>query len=106
MENQEQTTHKRRVRYKGTHPRNFHEKYKELQPEKYKDTITDSIGSIGESMENLTHWTENFDPYEEKMKEMATLARQQQMAMGSPEYRSHRRSRGGKLRRSHRWGSA
>lgn len=50
--------------------------------EKYKDTITDSIGSIGESMENLTHWTENFDPYEEKMKEMATLARQQQMAMG------------------------
>ncbi len=31
--------HKRRVRYKGTHPRNYHEKYKELQPEKYKDTI-------------------------------------------------------------------
>lgn len=31
--------HKRRVRYKGTHPRNFHEKYKELNPEKYKDTI-------------------------------------------------------------------
>ena len=31
--------HKRRVRYKGTHPRHFHEKYKELNPEKYKDTI-------------------------------------------------------------------
>ncbi len=31
--------HKRRVRYKGTHPRNYHEKYKELQPEKYQDTI-------------------------------------------------------------------
>jgi 16S rRNA (cytosine1402-N4)-methyltransferase len=31
--------HKRRVRYKGTHPRNYNEKYKELQPEKYKDTI-------------------------------------------------------------------
>ncbi|SHJ82270.1 16S rRNA (cytosine1402-N4)-methyltransferase [Hespellia stercorisuis DSM 15480] len=31
--------HKRRVRYKGTHPRNFKEKYKELQPEKYADTI-------------------------------------------------------------------
>ena len=31
--------HKRRVRYKGTHPRKFEEKYKELQPEKYKDTI-------------------------------------------------------------------
>lgn len=31
--------HKRRVRYKGTHPRNYQEKYKELQPEKYADTI-------------------------------------------------------------------
>ena len=38
MEEQEQK-HKRRVRYKGTHPRNFNEKYKELQPEKYSDTI-------------------------------------------------------------------
>lgn len=27
--------HKRRVHYKGTHPRNFRERYKELQPEKY-----------------------------------------------------------------------
>jgi len=27
--------HKRRVRYKGTHPRRFEEKYKELNPEKY-----------------------------------------------------------------------
>ena len=27
--------HKRRVRYKGTHPRKFEEKYKELNPEKY-----------------------------------------------------------------------
>lgn len=31
--------HKRRVRYKGTHPRSFKEKYKELQPELYPDTI-------------------------------------------------------------------
>lgn len=31
--------HKRRVRYKGTHPRTFEEKYKEHQPEKYADTI-------------------------------------------------------------------
>ena len=38
MENQEQT-HERRVRYKGTHPRNYKEKYKELQPEKYADTV-------------------------------------------------------------------
>ena len=35
----EEKTHKRRVRYKGTHPRNFKEKYKELQPEKYAETI-------------------------------------------------------------------
>ena len=34
-----ETEHKRRVRYKGTHPRNFHEKYKEANPEKYADTI-------------------------------------------------------------------
>lgn len=33
------TEHKRRVRYKGTHPRRFEEKYKELNPEKYADTI-------------------------------------------------------------------
>ena len=31
--------HKRRVRYKGTHPRTYAEKYKEQQPEKYADTI-------------------------------------------------------------------
>lgn len=31
--------HKRRVRYKGTHPKKFNEKYKELNPEKYKDTV-------------------------------------------------------------------
>jgi 16S rRNA (cytosine1402-N4)-methyltransferase len=31
--------HKRRVRYSGTHPKNYKEKYKELQPEKYADTI-------------------------------------------------------------------
>lgn len=31
--------HKRRVRYKGTHPKNYKEKYKEHQPEKYGDTI-------------------------------------------------------------------
>lgn len=38
MENQEKQ-HKRRVRYKGTHPRNYKERYKELQPEKYPETI-------------------------------------------------------------------
>ena len=40
---QEQTPHKRRVRYKGKYPRKFEEKYKELQPEKYGDTIAHVI---------------------------------------------------------------
>ena len=31
--------HKRRVRYKGKYPKKFSEKYKELNPEKYKDTV-------------------------------------------------------------------
>lgn len=46
MENQEKT-HKRRVRYSGTHPRNYKEKYKELQPEKYADTIEKVIKKGG-----------------------------------------------------------
>ncbi|MBQ7795530.1 MAG: 16S rRNA (cytosine(1402)-N(4))-methyltransferase RsmH [Lachnospiraceae bacterium] len=36
---EENQVHKRRVRYKGTHPRTFEEKYKEKNPEKYADTI-------------------------------------------------------------------
>lgn len=43
----EEQVHKRRVRYKGTHPRHFHEKYKELNPEKYKDTIEKVISKGG-----------------------------------------------------------
>ena len=39
MEQNPQTPHKRRVRYKGKYPKKFEEKYKELQPEKYQDTI-------------------------------------------------------------------
>lgn len=38
QDNQDQK-HQRRIRYKGTHPKTFKEKYKELQPEKYADTI-------------------------------------------------------------------
>ena len=38
MNNQE-TPHKRRVRYSGTHPKSYKEKYKEHNPEKYADTI-------------------------------------------------------------------
>ena len=46
MEQQEQK-HQRRVRYKGTHPRTFQEKYKEHQPEKYADTIEKVIRKGG-----------------------------------------------------------
>lgn len=46
-DNQTEGTHKRRVRYKGTHPRNYKEKYKELNPEKYKDTIEHVIEKGG-----------------------------------------------------------
>lgn len=38
MDNQE-LKHKRRVRYKGTHPKSYKEKYKELQPGLYSDTV-------------------------------------------------------------------
>jgi 16S rRNA (cytosine1402-N4)-methyltransferase len=38
MDNNEQK-HKRRIRYSGTHPKKFNEKYKELQPELYANTI-------------------------------------------------------------------
>lgn len=31
--------HQRRIRYKGTHPKSYEAKYKELQPEKYQETI-------------------------------------------------------------------
>lgn len=37
--------HKRRVRYKGTHPRNFREKYKEHDPEKYREDVEKIIKS-------------------------------------------------------------
>lgn len=40
----EEKQNKRRVRYSGTHPRSYQEKYKELQPEKYADTISKVIG--------------------------------------------------------------
>lgn len=36
---QEGQKHQRRVRYKGTHPKRYEEKYKELQPEKYPETV-------------------------------------------------------------------
>lgn len=39
----ENTEHKRRVRYAGTHPKAFGEKYKELQPEKYAEDVAKVI---------------------------------------------------------------
>ncbi len=42
MDNQEQK-HQRRPRYKGTHPKVFKDKYKELQPELYADTVAKVI---------------------------------------------------------------
>lgn len=36
---------KRRVRYRGTHPRRFEEKYKELNPEKYPEDLERIVGS-------------------------------------------------------------
>ena len=43
MEQEKQ--HKRRVRYRGTHPRKFEEKYKELNPEKYQGDVEKIIQS-------------------------------------------------------------
>lgn len=46
MDNQEKQ-HKRRVRYSGTHPKNYKEKYKEHQPDKYADTVEKVINKGG-----------------------------------------------------------
>ena len=43
MENMEEKVHKRRVRYAGRYPKNFEEKYKEHDPEKYADTVAHVI---------------------------------------------------------------
>ena len=71
---------------------NFQSVYDQLKPENflgtsdewenYKDTITGSIGDIGEAMSNLTEWTEDFNPYTQKMEELTKAAKQQKMAMG------------------------
>ena len=43
MENND-NQHKRRIHYAGKYPRKFEEKYKELNPEKYADEISNVIG--------------------------------------------------------------
>ena len=47
MEQQPTSEHRRRVRYSGTHPKHFSEKYKELQPDKYGETIEKVIRQGG-----------------------------------------------------------
>ncbi|WP_024864920.1 16S rRNA (cytosine(1402)-N(4))-methyltransferase RsmH [Butyrivibrio sp. FCS014] len=39
----EEKQHKRRAHYSGKYPKRFEEKYKEMDPEKYKDTVTHVI---------------------------------------------------------------
>lgn len=41
--NNQEKNHKRRIRYSGTHPKAFHEKYKELQPAKYAEDVSKII---------------------------------------------------------------
>ena len=43
----QEKVHKRRVRYSGTHPKSYKEKYKEHNPEKYADTIAKVIQKGG-----------------------------------------------------------
>ncbi|WML37030.1 16S rRNA (cytosine(1402)-N(4))-methyltransferase RsmH [Clostridium sp. OS1-26] len=43
LDEKDPVKHKRRPRYKGTHPKNFKEKYKELNPEKYAEDIAKII---------------------------------------------------------------
>ena len=50
--------------------------------EEYSEGIRKTFDTIGDGMDNLTEWTNNFDPYTEKMNEMTKAAKQQQMAFG------------------------
>ncbi len=45
MSDQPPAPHRRRTRYAGTHPRRFHEKYKELAPERYAETVAKVLAS-------------------------------------------------------------
>ena len=50
--------------------------------ESYKDTITETVGSVGESFNNLTTFTKDFKPFVDEQKKMTEAAKQNQMAMG------------------------
>ncbi len=73
----EEKQHKRRVRYSGTHPKSYKEKYKELNPEKYADTVAKVIskGSTPAGMHISIMVKEILDflqpkSYKEKYKEL------------------------------------
>lgn len=48
QEEQQPSEHRRRIRYRGTHPRRFAEKYKELNPERYADEV-EKVKSRGQT---------------------------------------------------------
>ena len=45
MTDQAPNPHVRRTRYTGTHPRTFHEKYKELNPDRYADDVAKVVAA-------------------------------------------------------------
>jgi hypothetical protein len=49
--------------------------------ESYKDTITETVGSVEESFNNLTSFTKDFKPFVDEQKKMTEAAKQDQMAM-------------------------
>ena len=57
--------HKRRIRYKGTHPKKYNEKYKELNPELYPETIEKVIkkGSRSEERRVGKECRSRWSPY-------------------------------------------
>lgn len=46
----------------------------------YTEDIRNGLQGVGDEMSNLTTWTKDFDPYKQKMQELATAAKQQQKA--------------------------
>ena len=61
---EENKPHVRRKRYSGTHPKRFEEKYKELNPEKYAETIglkSCDLSRIEESVDFLKSGTVDYE---------------------------------------------
>ena len=46
--------------------------------EDYKNTVAGTIGTIGDKMDNLTSWTQNFDPLTQKLEQQNKLLQEQQ----------------------------